>query len=534
MLSSFMQKTGRNLRTFSQKRPLLLFYIILITISLFYFYHLVLFSPPQSIHRWRQADCLSMTLNYYQHGMNFFKPEVHHLISDNMNSGYAAGEAPLLYYFVALLYKIFGPHESIYRICNTLIFFIGLGALFKIARRFLNDFIISASVPLLIFVSPVAAYYANNFLSDSTALALVFIGWLQFIRFTDTGTHRYFIGAVVLFSLAGLLKITMAISLIALGCLVVHNIFFSYPRDKKPFFKRTIKTLLPVITGLLLIMSWTFYAIWFNGHHLSNGFLTTILPWWHLNQADRHEITRMIIEDNRPIYYNDGVLYLLLLAVVILAIYGRRIPQYLNLITGLLVAGGITFVNLFYMQFVYHDYYILVLLAPLAFILLSSLLALKEALPKVASSWLFKSVLLVLMTFSVVYARKEMQMRYFGTKRETPVYEPLFTIKPYLKLIGVKPEDRVISMPDFTNSYTLYLMNQQGYRIWEIDSNTTDTICRMIKMGADYLVIHDSTYLDEPEIKFFTRDLAGSYNDIKIFKLTSCPEKDPRLQKQRR
>ncbi len=532
MMKSFLRKAGKNINKFSQNRPLLLFYVILITISLFYFYHLILFSPPQSIHRWRQADCLSITMNFYQHGMNFFKPELHLLFSDNMNSGYAAGEAPLLYYFVALLYKIFGPHEYIYRTVNMLILFIGLGALFKISLRLLQSFVAAAFVPLLVFVSPVMAYYGNNFLTDTTALALVFIGWWQFFRYVETGRYRLFATTILLFSLAGLLKVTIMINLAALGCLGIcwhwrKRMF----EDHKIMFPGIKASFLPMLMSFTLVAAWYLYAIHANRLHGNTAFLTSVTPWWIENKELPKGITSMILR-NLPVYYSLFIRYLLLITLLAYLIFFKHIPRYLSVLTGFLIAGGLAYINLYYNQFLYHDYYLIVLFSVIAFLVLSSLLAIKNKFPGLFDSGFFAMTLAVILVFNVSHARKEMHRRYFGSKRETPVFESLFTIRPYLESIGVKPEDRVISVPDFTYCYTLYLMNQPGYRIAVIDSTTPEIICEMIEHGARYLVVNDSSYLDHTELEAFTGNLAGHYREVGIYRLIPCSESDSKIKRQ--
>ena len=99
--------------------------------------------------------------------MKFFQPEVHNLVSDGRTSGYAVGECPLFYYFIAGLYKIFGQHDLIYRLVNTLLFFLGLFALYKMLEQWLGDSFWSMAVPVLLFTSPVVVYYANNYLTDT-------------------------------------------------------------------------------------------------------------------------------------------------------------------------------------------------------------------------------------------------------------------------------------------------------------------------------------------------------------------------------
>jgi 4-amino-4-deoxy-L-arabinose transferase-like glycosyltransferase len=320
----------KNFRTackkFIEKYSLAVFYLLILVIVFAYYYHIVLFSPPQSVHRWRQTDSASMTINFYQHGMHFFKPEVHHLTSDNNTSGYAAAEAPLLYYLIALLYKIFGPHDYIFRIVNTLIFLVGLGALFKISRHFLHDFIAAAFVPLLIFVSPAMAYYGNNFLTDSTALALVFLGWWQYIRYLDFNRYSYFIWAIVFFSLAGLLKATMTISLFAVGGLALLWHLHWFHENKKQLFPRAMVTFVPIITGLVVILAWYLYAIWFNRLHDSKTFLTTIMPWWDYNAEDRYNIT-LYIKDNLPVYFSQGIRYAIAASLMLTVIFFKHIPN---------------------------------------------------------------------------------------------------------------------------------------------------------------------------------------------------------------
>ncbi|MFO7371021.1 MAG: glycosyltransferase family 39 protein [Bacteroidales bacterium] len=526
-----MQRVRDLIISFTKNHPLVLFYSVLALIGFFYFYHTILFSPPQSIHRWRQADCLSITLNYYQHGMNMIKPELHLMISDDMNSGYAACEAPLLYYFVALLYKIFGPHEYIYRIVNVLILFIGLGALFRISLRLLHNFVAAAFVPLLVFVSPVMAYYGNNFLTDSTALALVFIGWWQYFRYTEKGNYKMFAIAILLFTLAGLLKVTMLINLAALGCLgIAWHLRIRILRDHRPLFPGAMASFLPMMICLIVIATWYLYAIYYNRLHHTSAFLTTVTPWWAVSKEFRKEITPMIMS-NFPVYYSIFIRYFLLASLLVCIVFFRHIPKYLGILTALLLVGGVVYISLFYTQFIYHDYYLIVLFSAIAFLVLTAILAIKHKYPGFFGSWIFAVSLIVILVFNVIHARKEMHRRYFGSKRETPVFESLFTIRPYLKSIGIKPEDRVITIPDNTYSYTLYLMNQPGYRIWKIDSTTPGWICAMIDRSARYLVVNDSTYLNKPELRDFTENLVGHYQEVKIFRLSSCPLNDSLMKK---
>ena len=116
---------SEKIQTFLNKNSNTIFLIVLVSIFFFLDYNHIISKPPQSTHHWRQADCASFTLNLAQGNGDFFHPEIHHLNSDNYTSGAGVSEAPILYYFVARLYRLFGYHIAIYRIVNTLVFFTG-------------------------------------------------------------------------------------------------------------------------------------------------------------------------------------------------------------------------------------------------------------------------------------------------------------------------------------------------------------------------------------------------------------------------
>ncbi len=124
-------------------------------VSILYEYPSIVMKRPQSVHHWRQSDCASIALNYYQTGMHFFKPQTHNLTSDKNKSGYnATSEIPIVYYFIAFLYKIFGYHESIYRLLNTLLFLTALFYLFRTLMLWLRSYFWSATITLFLFTSP--------------------------------------------------------------------------------------------------------------------------------------------------------------------------------------------------------------------------------------------------------------------------------------------------------------------------------------------------------------------------------------------
>ena len=77
-----------------------IFGLLILVLSIIYNYPYFLFQPPQSLHQWRQCDCLSITMNFYQDDNAFLQPAVHNLGHDG--TGKTVSECPIIYYSIAL------------------------------------------------------------------------------------------------------------------------------------------------------------------------------------------------------------------------------------------------------------------------------------------------------------------------------------------------------------------------------------------------------------------------------------------------
>ena len=67
-------------------------------------------NPLLDFHAWRQTLTATIAYNYYAEGMDFLSP------SPNMLNQLGAFEFPLYTFIIALLYKVFGFHETIGRL----------------------------------------------------------------------------------------------------------------------------------------------------------------------------------------------------------------------------------------------------------------------------------------------------------------------------------------------------------------------------------------------------------------------------------
>ncbi len=528
-----MNKFGHKISRMSKNRSQLLFLFLLLIVSFFYDYQEIIFKRPQSVHAWRQSDCASLALNYSEEGMRFFQPETHNLTSDNGTSGKAAtSETPLLYYGVALLYKIFGSHEFLYRIFNTLIFLMGLFFLFRLVYEQIHDFFWSAFLPLLLFSSPVITYYANNFLSDSTALSMVFIGWFFFFRFSKGGRHSHLYWSMFFFGLAMSLKITAGLSLFAIGGIFLLESVFRLKilPGKGKVFPNPQKFLISAILSIIPALCWIIYAAHYNSLHGSTYFSTTTFPLWELK---KDEIMR-VIENIRKIwlseYFHFSAYSLFALCIAYFLFHLRRITPLILYITLFLGSGVIAFVLLQFWTFRDHDYYTINLYIFPAFLLLLFIDSLYRYHTNLASSVFIKILFSIILIVNIFHAKSSLKERYEGWFMEpTQTLEAFYTISPYLREIGIEQGDTVISMAG--NSHvSLYLMDLKGWtehtdkrlgREENVSYNQDSAgIARSISNGAKYLIINGITQIyEKPFLQPYLKNLKGNYRGLLIFGL---------------
>ena len=159
-------------QVFSNKGVLLLSWMALaIFISIQYDYAAVAHYGPCSWHGWRQADGLSIAINYYE-GQPFWEPKVHNYHSPERH---AVAEFPGLYYLDALLWKVFGFDYSVMRTFHLLLVFVGMLGLSLALMRIFKNVFLAAIIPFLPFGAFSMAFYSFNFLPNTVAIGMVFL-----------------------------------------------------------------------------------------------------------------------------------------------------------------------------------------------------------------------------------------------------------------------------------------------------------------------------------------------------------------------
>jgi len=528
-----------------------LFFALLLGISFAYNYQHILFLRPYSVHQWRQCDCLSIAYNYYKEGMHFFRP-VTHWCGPNGDGKVSTSECPLIYYGVACLWKIFGYHEFIYRLVTIAISFTGLFFLYKLAYELLSDHLLAIMVSLFLFASPIFAFYTNNFLVDVPALCFAIIGWYFFVRFLKTPVNKLFYISILFFMLAGITKLSSLIAFAPILILVGLELFGMKLNKGNKIFASPLKMTVPIALAFAIIALWTLYVLRYNSHLDIRVFSTQMFPIWQFDFSQCKNLLHSFYHDLLPQFYNASMLIIIAALFIALIVLHKKINS-LFLFTTLCIAVCIVIYFLLWFQvFDVHDYYMINILVIVPCVLITFLHYLKKNHASFFASATLKIMLGLLLGLNIYYTAVRTSCKYpksdgskitegFMVDKSTAdlwnwfhwnygVYMKAYeTIESYNRSIGIKREDKVVSIPDNSVNISLYLMDQKGFDDYYYP--TMEDLPRLeqyILLGAKYLFVNDSNLLQAYWIKPYITHPIGRYKNIQIYNLQS-PEIIPQM-----
>jgi hypothetical protein len=525
-LSGRIKHSIQVIRNFLFSHDQLILLVIILGMSLAYKYPETLLKRPQSVHSWRQCDGASLALHYYQNGMHFFKPGTQGLYSDHETAGLASpSEFPVLYYFVACLYKIFGYHEYIFRGTNLLFFFVGLFYLYKLSRILLQDKFHASVIVILLFSSPLIVYYANNFLPNSVALSFTIAGWYYFYLYLLQSRTRTFLLSMLLFGIAGAMKITELSGPIIILFLMLAdrmNLLRLNLNARKDF---VIK--IGALAGIfILISAWILYAKWYNNIHLSSTFSTNTYPLWKMSCIQMKTVIHKIHVNWLTDYYWKPTLYVLLVCLLVISILYKKTNQIMALATLLYTLGLVGFSVLWFEALGEHDYFFTGFFILPVFIFINGFLLLEKIQMK---PWFRRSVNVLIITFlifNIIHARNRQEFRYKSWMNDYRDMQDLYQAVPYLRSIHINPMDTVVYYGSL-NIRPLYLMNLNGWTlrdnsstIPEVERHDSMLMKQYINTGAKYLITNNINALaNHRSLRPYTHTLKGKFNGIYIFSI---------------
>lgn len=529
-------KNFKNINLFKKSAlPFILLFIVFATV----YYFSILDKGPLNVHIWRQTDCLSMTRSYSE-GADFFKPEMNILLGDNYTTGLSAGEFPILYYIVGIIWKFFGESYLTYRLFYLLILFAGLFAFYKSLRILLNDNFWATTVSLLLFTSPVYVFYGVSFLTDVPAFSFILVALYFFLQYYRKKSLKLFFISMTFFALAGLIKTSSLIPFVFLLFILFIESLSVKSLGEKKLFNCTFYEWAGFSSAILVIFSWYYYADYFNSVHGFKYTFNSIYPLWDANNEAIHEILKKVRNFSSIVYFSRIVLFGLLIIGFINILLWKKIPVFAYLSNIIITLGGIIYFVLWGPLMGIHDYYFSALLILFAGILIPFIWFIKTSYPDIFTGRTLKIVIVIVLTYNFVYCLSVIKLKTTATKGDyitvgnsdfvnlmkwtnwdlSTNMNRFASMTPYIRKIGISPDDKVISLPDFTFNASLYLVNQKGWTDFK-NYNKAEDIDNLIQKGAKYLFISDPKLLKEEFLAPFLSNQVGDYQGIGIYSLSN-------------
>ena len=429
-------------------------------------------------------------------------------------SGKAAGEFPIIYYVVAKLWDVFGAHEWIFKLVQVIILFLGLYALFHSLIYLLKNQFLAAIVSLLVFTSPMVVFYGPNFLPDVPSLSFIFIAWYFIMRYLRKRNTLNLWFSALMFSLAMLLKVTASISFIALGGWILIEMFFM-KKDQCTFCFRW-QDLVPFILALVPVVLWYVYVEHYNQVHQGLFSFHGILPIWDMS---KEQIDR-VIEMLDYVYFKEMFLpftqYFTLAIWLFLIIRIRKLKPVFRYFILVLPVGMAIQIALWFQVFEAHDYYMVNLIVVFVAVWAVFLSQFKNLKPQVNAA--ISVLLAAFFIWNAMTCRVRIENRYVGWMNGMyQQMKALIEIEPSFREWGIQPDDKVLSIPDFTFNGSLYYMNRKGYTEYGSNLSSEEGFYRRIEQGAKYLIVNDSSIVIQEHIKPFTQKKIGEYKNILVY-----------------
>ncbi len=203
----------------------------------------VLLHLDDAVIAWRPADNASIALNFLHNGFHLFHPQIDW---GGGGPGYVEMEFPIVQFVTALLYALFGAHESIGLVVPLLS---ALGTV--IVMYLLVESVSGAAVALatgcFVAISPSLLSYSELFYIDPSMVFLTVLGiycWTRWLRFPS---WKDFALSALSLSLATLIKPTALHAGLVIAYLSYSETGFRFLRDPKHWVYAGLVIIPPVL-----------------------------------------------------------------------------------------------------------------------------------------------------------------------------------------------------------------------------------------------------------------------------------------------
>ncbi len=436
----------------------------------------VLYGPylhtmPEGIHVWPQADRLSLAINFYDGGFNFWVPRTSSFSPGPFSSigGVNGVEFPLQPYLAALSGLIVGRENILpaFRLLDATMAVMGFWYLFRLVYERTGSFGAGLLPGAMLLASPTFIAYAGSTLPDPFSLSLTFVGfyyWLRYFgprqRFTDLPL------ALGILSLAALIKTTGVLHLLAAAGI---TLLYAYFEPQRFTTRQRLLLLASLGAGLGAVLAFYLHNQWLNTTYRAEQFLAAPMPvvpveTWHTLNMRFFDLWRY--------EYLSRTDYCILSGCVLisLALARRGWRQFRPLLLLLLatLGGGYLFYLVLGPQISIHDYYVICSYLPSVLLVVVLALALLSTLPPLRARWPHR-----LLTAGLVVVSGYLACSSFAklAGRMSDYYPPAsagYTHRwmrggaAYLRQAGVPPQARVMLLGDYGPNTGLVYFDRRG------------------------------------------------------------------------
>lgn len=346
---------------------------------------------------------------------------------------------------------------------------------------------------------------------------------------------------MILFLIAGLLKISALISYIFILMIFIGERIKFLNKKKKFIFNDFKNNIIPFLLVIIINFAWYYYAKRYNNIHGQRYFTDELRPIWEM---DKNKIFQYLLQIRKNTIYqlfNPLVLYSFIFMFLSIILTPKKHPKFFLYGTSILLIGSILYILVWFQAFDVHDYYYTDLLIVVIFIFLTFFIYLKNHFESLFKSSKVKILFALFLIYNILFCHYMLELRYFPKENRKYLivgsqdivdnfkwinwdykqhFRQLENINPYLKSIGIKDDDKVISIPDESINISLYLMNQKGFTDFGYGDLKDETrINTFINAGAKYLIINNNSILEKEYLKPFLNKKIGEYKNVIIYDL---------------
>jgi len=462
--------------------------------------------PPKSMHLWRQANTLSMTRNFYEEGMDPFKPRVDNRFDTD---GITGSQFPSFEIILAKLYQFTGEQYWVQRSYCLLLHLFGIFGIFLLAKQLTFNRLIANLAAWTYAWSPMLFYYAITALPDDMALPASIFGLYFFLKWFEKWVVMESKSAIEMLlclffvTIAGLTKIQY----LALGFFIVAFVWLQ--REKLKAFHWLGFVIFGAIVSSTCI-SWYLYA----DRLIQKSGLSDIGLTFNPETDIKEGLSILIsnLTSSLPELILNYASFILLIAAGYFLIVRKKGNAVVR-ISFFIWAFIFVVFHLFELERMkHHDYYMM------AYMPILAIASAYGGFHLLNSKFKKLAVLLILLQPVLAFARI-VPSRF--ASEETGANKVFYKQDELKKLQELVPNNALCVVgPDDSRCIYFYFLRKKGFGFGQEGlSLSQQQLSKYVAKGAKYLYTSDNLVAMDEQLKPYISELVGNQDDFYVYSL---------------